>query len=234
MTNATDQETLVHRFVDGDLSPEERLAFVVRLGRDALLRERVLQFEQLAVDARRLPRPAVPDTFVQNVLDRLDAPGPAWRRLADALMVPRVLHWNLAGAAGVMCVALVAAVVALAGARRPAPASATMPTQAGASATEPSREVLVRLIVLEPLAMSVHVAGDFNDWSPSETPLTPAADGAWTVMLRLEPGRYEYQFVVDGREWLADPYAAEESDDGFGSRNAVLDVRVPMAGERVS
>ena len=32
-------------------------------------------------------------------------------------------------------------------------------------------------------------------------------------------------FVVDGTQWIADPFAAEQQDDGFGSRNAVLDVR---------
>ena len=35
-------------------------------------------------------------------------------------------------------------------------------------------------------------------------------------------------YVVDGRQWIADPFAAEQNEDGFGSRNAVLDVRTPM------
>jgi 1,4-alpha-glucan branching enzyme len=37
------------------------------------------------------------------------------------------------------------------------------------------------------------------------------------------PGRrYQYQFVVDGR-WVTDPLAPA-ADDGFGGRNAVLDL----------
>ena len=32
-------------------------------------------------------------------------------------------------------------------------------------------------------------------------------------------------FVVDGERWVADPFAIEQADDGFGARNAVLDVR---------
>jgi 1,4-alpha-glucan branching enzyme len=75
----------------------------------------------------------------------------------------------------------------------------------------------------------VSVAGDFNGWNPSQTPLEPSAGGAWTVTLPLEPGRYEYMFVVDGQNWIADPFAAERTADGFGSENAVLDVR-PQAG----
>ena len=31
-------------------------------------------------------------------------------------------------------------------------------------------------------------------------------------------------FVVDGQRWMVDPFATEQKDDGFGSRNAVLDV----------
>jgi hypothetical protein len=34
-------------------------------------------------------------------------------------------------------------------------------------------------------------------------------------------------FVVNGEQWVADPFAVEQIDDGFGSRNAVLDVRPP-------
>ena len=68
-----------------------------------------------------------------------------------------------------------------------------------------------------------------TDGIPAETPLEPVSNGAWTVTIPLEPGRYEYQFVVDGEQWIADPFAVEQNDDGFGSRNAVLDVR-PSAG----
>jgi 1,4-alpha-glucan branching enzyme len=85
--------------------------------------------------------------------------------------------------------------------------------------------VLVRLVVLQPEARTVDVAGDFNGWDPTRTPLEQAASGAWTVTIPLQPGRYEYMFVVDGKQWVGDPFAVEQADDGFGLRNAVLDVR---------
>jgi 1,4-alpha-glucan branching enzyme len=94
-------------------------------------------------------------------------------------------------------------------------------------ATLPPSTVPVRLVVVHPGARSVQVAGDFNQWNPALTPLVEASNGAWTVTISLEPGRYEYMFLVDGREWIADPSALEHNDDGFGSRNAVLDVRPP-------
>jgi 1,4-alpha-glucan branching enzyme len=94
----------------------------------------------------------------------------------------------------------------------------------GASAPATST-VLVRLVVVQPAARSVHVVGDFNGWSPSQTPLEAAPGGAWSVTIPLSPGRYQYMFVVDDTLWIGDPFAAEQTDDGFGSRNAVLDVR---------
>jgi hypothetical protein len=44
--------------------------------------------------------------------------------------------------------------------------------------------------------------------------------------LPVKPGRYHYMYVVDGREWVADPLATETSLDGFGGQNSVLDVMI--------
>jgi 1,4-alpha-glucan branching enzyme len=106
--------------------------------------------------------------------------------------------------------------------REPAPAPSIAATPPASTTPAP---VLVRLVVVHPGARTVQAAGDFNGWNPQATPLEPVSNGAWTVTIPLEPGRYEYQFVVDGEQWMADPFAVEQSDDGFGSRNAVLDVR---------
>ena len=230
-------EELVQRFVDQELSAEERIQFVVALGRDQALRERVLALEQLVLDATKLPRPLVPAGFAARVLERTAGAKPAapalrrtgtWGRLIDALWAPRALQWNLAGAAAVACVALIAvgAVVAT-GVRRPVASVADAPPAGSGRAQAPV--VLVRLVVVQPDARVVQAAGDFNGWNPSRTPLEQTADGAWTVTLPLEPGRYEYQFVVDGDRWIGDPFAVEQSNDGFGSRNAVLDVRLAEA-----
>jgi AMP-activated protein kinase-like protein len=234
-------EELVQRFIDQELSAEERIQFVVALGRDQALRERALALEQLVLDATKLPRPLVPEGFAARVLECTTAPVVSgvlttvasaevvsrtrtWRRLIDAMWAPRVLQWNLAGAAAVACVALIAvgALVAT-GLRRPVASVADATPAVSAPAQSPV--VLVRLVVVQPDARVVQAAGDFNGWNPSRTPLEQTADGAWTVTLPLEPGRYEYQFVVDGDRWIGDPFAVEQSNDGFGSRNAVLDVR---------
>jgi hypothetical protein len=111
------------------------------------------------------------------------------------------------------------------------PRSATPPPDAVAvsAPAAPATPVLVRLVVVQPGARTVQAAGDFNGWNPARTPLEQLSSGAWTVTIPLEPGRYEYMFVIDGQQWIADPFAVEHNDDGFGARNAVLEVR-PLAG----
>ena len=229
----TDSEQLVQRFVDQDLSAEERVRFVARLGRDEALRQRAIELEQLVIDVNRLPRPAVPDGFVARVMERTPPPvltQPTWwRRLADAFFAPRDFRWNLASAVACLALLVVGSVVAGRLTLSPAqpataPGAANAPTSGAAAASSPA---LIRLVVMQPGARTVQVAGDFNGWNPARTPLEQVSHGAWTVTLPLKPGRYEYMFVIDGGQWIADPFAAEQNDDGFGSRNAVLEVRPP-------
>ena len=53
----TGSEQLVQRFVDQELSAEERVRFVARLGRDEGLRQWAFELEQVALDVSRFPRP---------------------------------------------------------------------------------------------------------------------------------------------------------------------------------
>jgi anti-sigma-K factor RskA len=72
---------------------------------------------------------------------------------------------------------------------------------------------------------SIAVVGDFNDWDPTRNLLADENnDGIWTVTLKLEPGRYEYMFILDGQKWVPDPSAYRYVSDGFGNKNAVLEI----------
>ncbi len=217
-----DSEELVQRFIDNELSSAERVQLLTRLGHDGTLRERLIELERLAAEARQLPRPTLPAGFLARVMERTPPPPSVGRRLQEMLWAPHAFRWNLAGALGAACVTLLIAGAATTVGRP----GQTAPTSTATTATA-SQRVLVRLVVLQPGAQTVGVAGDFNGWDPVQTPLEPTASGAWTVTLPLEPGRYEYMFVVDGTQWIEDPFADEQHDDGFGSRNAVLDVRSP-------
>jgi anti-sigma-K factor RskA len=68
---------------------------------------------------------------------------------------------------------------------------------------------------------SVTVAGSFNGWDAHSLPMQKVG-GVWTMNLVLPPGAYEYMFVEDGKHWVTDPLAPYTRDDGFGNRNAVL------------
>ncbi len=52
-------------------------------------------------------------------------------------------------------------------------------------------------------AASVMIAGDFNSWSASSTPMEKQADGSFAVDLTLAPGAYAYKFV-EGGAWRCD------------------------------
>ena len=84
----------------------------------------------------------------------------------------------------------------------------------------------VRLVLLKPEAQEVFVAGSFNSWNPSATPLSDTGHGRWVKDLCLLPGRYEYQFVVDGR-WMPDR-GTELVENPFGGINSILEVHRPQ------
>jgi 1,4-alpha-glucan branching enzyme len=76
---------------------------------------------------------------------------------------------------------------------------------------------------------SVAVAGEFNGWNTSADPMAKQADGSWTLVKKLDPGRYAYKFVIDGGTWKEDPTAAEFVDDGYGGKNSILVVSAGVA-----
>jgi anti-sigma factor RsiW len=88
---------------------------------------------------------------------------------------------------------------------------------------ERTGERLVEMVLAAPQAASVAVVGDFNGWDPHRNAMNRAGrEGTWRVRLRLHPGVYQYSFVIDGREWLADPTAERTAPDGFGGENSIM------------
>src|SRR6185295_11498976 len=97
----------------------------------------------------------------------------------------------------------------------------------------PGTQQVVRLQFRNPTAKSVFVAGEFNDWHPGASEMVSLPGGLWAKELTLEPGIYEYRFVVDG-VWITDPKNAESRANPFGETNSVLRVKTPenkKAGE---
>lgn len=71
---------------------------------------------------------------------------------------------------------------------------------------------------------TVFMAGTFNNWDPTQHPLSDTPEsGVYTTALLLPPGKHEYKFVVNG-EWHPDPNCQERVPDGHGSYNSAITV----------
>lgn len=60
-------------------------------------------------------------------------------------------------------------------------------------------------------AKKINIAGDFNSWSSTDTPLKPGKDGSFSVKLELEANKeYQFRYLLDGykweNDWKADKY----------------------------
>ncbi|MBH0189631.1 MAG: hypothetical protein HP493_12570, partial [Nitrospira sp.] len=112
-----EQDLLIQRFLDQDLTLEERVAFLQTVDADPALRRRWLNLELVVTEAARLPKIAPSARFLSQLKAQI-APQPSfWAKLWAAVAAPRTLEWNVAGAMAAGCVA----VVAVAGLLRLAP-----------------------------------------------------------------------------------------------------------------
>ncbi len=73
----------------------------------------------------------------------------------------------------------------------------------------------------------MRIAGDFNGWVPDRGVRSLiASEGqtrVWTKVLTLEPGTYQYRYVVDG-EWQEDPSNPQSAPGPTGQPNSILKV----------
>ena len=75
-------------------------------------------------------------------------------------------------------------------------------------------------------AHSVSVAGDFNGWSRSATPLKRNESGLWTTDIVVpRAGRLEYKFVINGQRWIEDPSNGMKTPNNYGGLNSVLVIK---------
>jgi hypothetical protein len=114
------------------------------------------------------------------------------------------------------------------------PLAAALLLAAGLSVLRPARladerrveppRVQVELELAQTDARTVAVAGDFNDWQADAHRMRKGPDGVWRIRMALPPGRYQYVFVIDEQQWVADPRATTLVDSGYTGANSVLDV----------
>jgi hypothetical protein len=228
------QNQRIHEYLDGEipvdaLTPEER--------REALAYRRVLE--------RTVPllgEGTAPDV-TEGVMARISGGGARFRGETTRkepfawLLEPRTVR--VRPAYGLLAAAALLLVVLLPLGERPGmdeglhgngdPAATSGAAQGGESGEAVTIFVHFRLDA--PTASEVRLAGSFTGWEPRYA-MHPAGEGSWSVLIPLQPGVHDYAFVVDGREWVADP-AAPAVDDGFGGENSRLALLLPN-GERES
>ncbi|MFL6337249.1 MAG: DUF3471 domain-containing protein [Pyrinomonadaceae bacterium] len=74
-----------------------------------------------------------------------------------------------------------------------------------------------------PDAALVFLTGTFNAWNQSQLRFAREGD-EWVCRLDLDPGVYQYKFIVDG-DWLLDPFNPDTAEDEAGNVNNVIEVK---------
>jgi hypothetical protein len=74
-------------------------------------------------------------------------------------------------------------------------------------------------------AARVALAGDFNGWSADANVMIPGKrTGEFRMAIPLNPGRYRYRLVVDGK-WITDPNNQYVEINQFGELNNIVEVQ---------
>jgi len=225
---------LIQRYLDGELSDDEARALREAIARDPRVDAELRAWERLLVAAAEAESGEPSADFTDRVMRRTAARPRGFdpRGLRSLFAVP----WpaRLAWAATLVVTFGLGALLARDAGRDPAGPSA--PDQGGAgtaahraiaatAAPDESGMRVVRFVYVpsDPQVRTVRVAGTFNDWNPRGIALEREGE-VWTAVLILPRGTYEYMFVEDDARWVTDPLALQTRDDGFGQRNAVLDL----------
>ena len=69
-------------------------------------------------------------------------------------------------------------------------------------------------------AKAVIITGSFNDWSPDGYRMQKK-EGKWILPITLQPGKYTYKFIVDGK-WILDPDNKLWEQNEYGTGNSIL------------
>jgi hypothetical protein len=210
----------LHASLDGDL-PLEDLTPAERSAKAA--------FESHATGLRADLGRRAPHDMAAAVMRRIHdlgleplpaPPEPVARRAIHAMWTAREVRLRVRPVYGMAAAAVLAALLMAGGALMRDASRPTQPVLAAAPGA-----IYVQFRLEAGAASSVALAGSFSDWQPTHR-MQQSADGVWTVLLPLTAGVHDYGFIVDGEQWVADPYAPEV-DDGFGGVNSRLTVLAP-------
>ena len=87
-------------------------------------------------------------------------------------------------------------------------------------ATNKSGKRKVVFNLTAPDAQTVILAADFNGWGQQPIQLKKQKNGNWKTTVNLEPGEYQYRFIVNGL-WFDDPACSARSYNPYGTENCI-------------
>lgn len=74
----------------------------------------------------------------------------------------------------------------------------------------------------DPVAQNVQLVGNFSNWKPvDDIMVQEKGNNLWKGIFPLDPGKYQYKFVVDG-EWKIDPHNPEVVINDQGANNSLV------------
>lgn len=189
--------------------------------------------------ARELKRPVHLDArFDERVMSALEpgiiplprmhrTPQPWYRRRLSVTITPVRLMATAAALVGFASLSLIrtGATIAPRFAGNTDTTAGTLQPVANVTVAPTNKAVAEQFIIVAPGAQSVSLVGEFNDWDATRTPMQRVSDdGTWLVTVPLMPGRYEFQYEIDGVRRVTDPSRPQSSSE-FGSPNSVVSVQ---------
>ena len=233
-----DREELLQKYLDGELTGEEERKALHAIADDPEMRE-MLRFERemraAAGDIELSGSFDVPEGFEDRVMQTIEQTAPSartstdglWERIGrwmESILRPRTVVWRPAYALATAVVLMI--VVTLPFYLTTETAQQVSDNQISDSVqtvSEEANRVWLRFVYIDNSAESIAGAGDFSDWDPiSLNKQEINGEQVWTGLVSMTRGEHHYMFVKDGEQWVTDPLASVQREDGFGNKNAVI------------
>ena len=204
---------LIHLYIDRVLPWDTSKELEEHLKTCSICQEEQKSWEKVFSSLNSIKPIPVPGNFTQNIMAKVSKEEihPSWvDSLRRSFFIPKY-SFRIAGSLATAAIMIFFAFAFIFNAPDTSPICLA--------------EVQFSLKLNDSKAHIVAIAGDFNGWNPQANLLEDLdGDGIWTGTLNLEPGKYEYMFVIDGEKWLPDPNALRYVKDGFGNKNAILEI----------
>ncbi|MBN2373989.1 hypothetical protein JXL19_09410 [bacterium] len=218
----------IFNIIDGEASEEERAILEKECSENPEVAREKESLENIVSLLKHTERLEIPDGFTEKVMERISKRHvrlkrkiACWIRPLVNIQIDRALKWSLA----ISFVLLICGGLVFQHFR-----FKRMYTQIEYLERQvldlKNSTVATRFVFHCPTAKTVHLSGTFNDWQVNdESRLIKTGSGdTWSITLMIKPGRYEYMFLVDEKDWVIDPGATDFSSDGFGSKNSIVNI----------